>query len=290
MPNRLVATGAYRPIGLQAVGFDVRIDGGHRPGGLHFVFRGDVDSSFAVTVRGRRRQGRPLILLRGAFSPDDARRHENLLKSSENLADKTAWFGTAPGVVTGDGANQISFDATHTYLYQPMERQTEDGAVYQVSFRGRLLSGSSELTVFLNRGGGYDGQAQNVRLTPEWRRFTFFHDGKWTARTSLQMGFQRLNDMVFQVRDVRVTQAPSANELARSWPDSLQLPAAVLSTPPVDAPDGERTFILRQTDSIGVLVYGTTDFSYQLDRICVDPIERDDEAPERAAACKPVTQ
>lgn len=290
IPDRLVSVGAYRPIGLQAIGFSVRIDGGREAGGLYFVFRGDIDSSYVVTVRGTTLRGRPLVAVRGDSTPF-AGRQQNLLKSAADLGDKQVWFGSAPGAAAPDaGTSRILFDATHTYIYQAMDRPTEDGTVYQVSFMGRVVSGTPAVTVFVNRGGGYDGASQTMALTPAWRRYSFFHHGRWAGRSSLQMGFQRLSDTVFDIRDLRITQAPSARDLVRPWSDSPRLPAGVLPNPATEAPDGQRAFILRGTDSIGVLVYGLADFSYQLDRICVDSIENDDEAAERTAACTPVTK
>ena len=288
-PNRMIAVGAYRPVDLQAVAFNLRVTGGTEPSGLYFIFFGGRDSAFDVTVRGRRLDGNAWLAVHGNAWLDESAR-QNLLESSHDLSNKHFWPGDVAAEPTADrSATRLRFDSMHTNFYQTSAKRVSRGVSYQASFSARTIAGGSQLLVFVNREGGLDGEEHMVKLTQEWRRYTLRHYGNWTGVTAVQVGFQRLEDITFELKDVRLTRLPSIDEVARFWPSKPRLDAQTLSdVPPVDAPDGARTFVIRNADTIALVLYGTHPFAYELDRVCVDLLD-DAQPAEQAGECRPVT-
>jgi hypothetical protein len=289
--DRLIASGAYSPIRLQSIGFGVRIQGGSEPSGFYLVFISESDSLFAVTVRGHRLNGQPMLDVHGRMVGGSPLPQGNLLKETDDLSAKTVWWGNGVATKSDAGASRVSFDNTHSYLYQTANEVTRPGNSYQASFEARLVSGGPDVTLFVNRGGGYDGEARTVTLTPDWKRYSLRHRGVWGAQSSLQLGLNRVTqDVVFEIRNLRLIAEPPIEAATRFWPETTHLDSTVYSAQSsVDAPEGARTFVVRGADSIGLLLYGLGPFSYQLDRVCVGPISGEDQAPQQAADCRPVT-
>ena len=282
-PDRFDAGGAYQPVRLQAVGYSVRIEGDARPAGLYLTFSGERDVPVAVTVRGHTLQGAPMI---GVSGQRLIRDDQNLLRGASDISDTHAWSGAADVTATDDGIGRIRFRPGRSYWYQTTETAARAGNAYRLSIKARLISGDPSVVMFVNRAGGDDAQSRNIVLTRAWQYYTLRHPGAWTGATGVQFGLEG-GSTEFEIQAPRLV--PAVEGSSGSFPS----PASPLDSSAKDAagpaPDGSATFVIKDADLVGVSIYGTSAFSYRLDRICVDPVARTDDAPARGRDCALIT-